>query len=205
MPLPRLQMIRNLLFLLCNTLLITYLTASPVVAQKVKIKCDTLPKIEYMSIPLDDYGKLPCDGYVKRNHIDGTMKNCTLWEGKYYNFDSDGILIRVDIYKSGKWSGCLAEARDSIIVGKNYRDKTYLAEQGTVLRGTMHRHTKASISTGCSSFYLKASDGKTYWIASKSFELIDNVEKAVKLEVTSFPAAEGRSTCYSVVWIREVR
>lgn len=32
---------------------------------------------------------------------EGTFKNGKLWDGKVYVFDKDGILLKVEIYKSG--------------------------------------------------------------------------------------------------------
>jgi len=35
----------------------------------------------------------------------GTFKNGRLWNGKWYKYNRDGILLRVDIYRSGKFIG----------------------------------------------------------------------------------------------------
>ena len=34
---------------------------------------------------------------------EGEFKNCSLWNGKYYIYDKDGLLLKVEIYKNGKY------------------------------------------------------------------------------------------------------
>jgi antitoxin component YwqK of YwqJK toxin-antitoxin module len=34
---------------------------------------------------------------------EGDFKNCRLWNGKYYIYDKDGLLLKVEIYKNGKY------------------------------------------------------------------------------------------------------
>ena len=33
--------------------------------------------------------------------MDGIFKNSKLWEGKYYKYDDDGILLKYEIWKNG--------------------------------------------------------------------------------------------------------
>ncbi|UKN03117.1 hypothetical protein K6119_06270 [Paracrocinitomix mangrovi] len=49
----------------------------------------------------DDYNKL----YNDKDEIwmDGIFKNGKLWSGKLYKFDSDGILLKIEIWKNGKY------------------------------------------------------------------------------------------------------
>ena len=35
--------------------------------------------------------------------MDGMFKNGKLWEGKKYNYDKDGLLISIEVYKNGKY------------------------------------------------------------------------------------------------------
>ena len=36
-------------------------------------------------------------------YLDGNFKNNQFWEGKYYIYDSDGILLKIEIWKDGKY------------------------------------------------------------------------------------------------------
>ena len=70
--------------------------ASPVVA-----KGEELPNMGTFNG--NGYGKL----YNKNNQIakDGTFKNYKLIEGKYYIYNKDGIIQKVEIYKNGVYIG----------------------------------------------------------------------------------------------------
>ncbi len=54
-------------------------------------------------------GHLKADGYMKLYNkddeiiIDGEFKNYQLWNGKVYIYDEDGILLRIKVYKNGKY------------------------------------------------------------------------------------------------------
>jgi len=45
--------------------------------------------------------------YDQNNNISqtGTFKNGRLWSGKWYKYNRDGILLRVDVYRGGKFIG----------------------------------------------------------------------------------------------------
>jgi antitoxin component YwqK of YwqJK toxin-antitoxin module len=49
----------------------------------------------------DGYNKL----YNKNDEIwmDGEFKGGKLWEGKLYRYDSDGILLKIEVWKNGKY------------------------------------------------------------------------------------------------------
>ena len=49
----------------------------------------------------DGYNKL----YNKADELwmDGNFKSGKLWDGKYYKYDSDGILLKIEIWKEGKY------------------------------------------------------------------------------------------------------
>lgn len=52
---------------------------------------------------------LECNGYNKVYNdndelsMDGEFKSCKLWDGKEYIYDSDGILLKIKVYKNGKY------------------------------------------------------------------------------------------------------
>lgn len=56
-----------------------------------------------------DGKKFAADGYNKLYNkadeleMDGTFKGGKLWEGKLYKYDSDGILLKIEIWKNGKY------------------------------------------------------------------------------------------------------
>jgi antitoxin component YwqK of YwqJK toxin-antitoxin module len=58
-----------------------------------------------------DGGKLPKDGYHKTYNpnqdleMDGEFKNGKLWNGKWYKYDKNGLLYKIEIYKDGKYFG----------------------------------------------------------------------------------------------------
>jgi antitoxin component YwqK of YwqJK toxin-antitoxin module len=35
--------------------------------------------------------------------MDGTFRNGSLWDGKVYEYDADGIIMKVKVYKNGKY------------------------------------------------------------------------------------------------------
>jgi hypothetical protein len=35
--------------------------------------------------------------------MDGQFKNSRLWDGKLYVYDSEGILLKIEIWKEGKY------------------------------------------------------------------------------------------------------
>ena len=43
--------------------------------------------------------------YNKNDEIwmDGTFRNGSLWDGKVYEYDIDGIIMKVKVYKKGKY------------------------------------------------------------------------------------------------------
>jgi antitoxin component YwqK of YwqJK toxin-antitoxin module len=53
----------------------------------------------------------PCEGYQKRYdnnkqiEFDGEFRRCKLWNGKWYKYDTNGLLIKVEIYKNGTYAG----------------------------------------------------------------------------------------------------
>ena len=49
----------------------------------------------------DGYNKL----YTKDKNLllDGEFKNGCLWDGKHYRYDKDGLLLKVEIYKDGRY------------------------------------------------------------------------------------------------------
>lgn len=51
----------------------------------------------------DEYFKLYDE--QKRITHDGVFKNGKLWNGKHYIYDKDGILLKIEIYKNGKYFG----------------------------------------------------------------------------------------------------
>jgi len=56
-----------------------------------------------------DGKEFACSGYNKLYNkadeiwMDGTFKDCKLWEGKLYKYDSDGILIKFEVWKNGAY------------------------------------------------------------------------------------------------------
>lgn len=56
-----------------------------------------------------DGSDFACNGYNKLYNdsedlwMDGTFKNCELWEGKLYKYDTDGILLKLEVWKNGKY------------------------------------------------------------------------------------------------------
>ena len=56
-----------------------------------------------------DGKKFQSDGYNKVYNeddelwMDGTFKSGKLWEGKLYKYDSDGILLKIEIWKNGAY------------------------------------------------------------------------------------------------------
>lgn len=58
---------------------------------------------------LKDGTKFKADGYNKLYNkaedlwMDGTFKGGKLWEGKLYKYDSDGILLKIEIWKNGAY------------------------------------------------------------------------------------------------------
>ena len=71
-------------------------------------KMDTLLKI--WPDPEPDPHK-HCNGYQKLYSsgkllkYEGVFKNCKLWEGKHYKYDLNGLLVKIEIYKEGKYFG----------------------------------------------------------------------------------------------------
>jgi antitoxin component YwqK of YwqJK toxin-antitoxin module len=55
--------------------------------------------------------KLPKDGYAKTYNanqdleMDGEFKGGKLWNGKWYKYDKNGLLYKIEIYKNGKYFG----------------------------------------------------------------------------------------------------
>lgn len=51
------------------------------------------------------------DGYAKRFNenndilMDGEFKKGKLWNGKWYKYDKNGLLIKIEVYKNGKYVG----------------------------------------------------------------------------------------------------
>ncbi len=56
-------------------------------------------------------GKTARDGYYKTYNnnkdleMDGEFKNGKLWNGKWYKYDENGLLHKIEIYKNGKYFG----------------------------------------------------------------------------------------------------
>jgi len=50
----------------------------------------------------DGYNKIP-DGNHDKSWMEGEFKNGRLWNGKLYIYDDDGLLLRIEIYKDGKY------------------------------------------------------------------------------------------------------
>lgn len=56
-----------------------------------------------------DGSTFKCTGYNKVYNendelwMDGEFKNCRLWDGKLYKYDADGILLKIEIWKNGKY------------------------------------------------------------------------------------------------------
>jgi antitoxin component YwqK of YwqJK toxin-antitoxin module len=49
----------------------------------------------------DGYNKV----YNEKNelYLEGIFKNGLLWDGKHYLYDRDAILLKVEVYKDGKY------------------------------------------------------------------------------------------------------
>lgn len=50
----------------------------------------------------DGYNKIP-DGNHDKPRMEGEFKNGRLWNGKLYIYDDDGLLLKIEIYKDGKY------------------------------------------------------------------------------------------------------
>lgn len=63
------------------------------------------PSMNTKSVPFnpDGYNKV----YNEKNelYLEGIFNNGLLWDGKHYVFDLDGILLKVEVYKEGKYFG----------------------------------------------------------------------------------------------------
>jgi hypothetical protein len=57
------------------------------------------PRTKGAKFVLNGYNKV----YNQNDEIwqDGTFRNGQLWDGKVYEYDSDGILLRVKVFKKG--------------------------------------------------------------------------------------------------------
>lgn len=52
--------------------------------------------------------KPPTEKYCKYNgtlRCDGKYQNGILWTGKHYVYDKNGLILRIEIYKEGKYVG----------------------------------------------------------------------------------------------------
>jgi len=58
---------------------------------------------ETMGIPFKKDGYNKTYNKDKELHMDGKFKNGKFWEGKLYKYDSDGILLKFEIWKNGKY------------------------------------------------------------------------------------------------------
>lgn len=68
-------------------------------ASKEKAPVVATPKTKGVKFQPNGYNKV----YNKNDEIwqDGTFKNGVLWDGKVYEYDSDGILLKVKVFKNG--------------------------------------------------------------------------------------------------------
>lgn len=82
----------------------------------VEIKEAPVEKVEHKDVVPDteskpNLGQLNCNGYNKlfnRNRQvtqDGVFKKCKLWNGKWHRYDSNGLLISIEIWKKGEYVG----------------------------------------------------------------------------------------------------
>jgi hypothetical protein len=170
---------------------------------KVKIPCDSIPSNTYSLVPKHSKGKVPCNGKVSQYPIDGIMKDCSLWEGKYYNFDKDGILDRIDIYERGLWKSCQSWNGDSLEVSSGFDQIRIQTEIKQKYIGRLYQQTGDHISTGCGPFYIKTNNKEIIWVSSRKLSIKEFVGKKIKVVGTSFKPAEGNGTCISISEIKE--
>lgn len=88
------------------------------------VKSETIVNAEPLTAPKVDSGsggpdgsdgiikdgkEFNCRGYNKIYNkadeiwMDGTFKDCKLWDGKLYKYDSDGILLKFEVWKDGAY------------------------------------------------------------------------------------------------------
>ncbi len=171
---------------------------------KVKISCDSIPSNAYSLVPKHSKGKVPCNGRVSQYPFDGAMKNCSFWEGKYYNFNTDGILVRIDIYERGLWTGCQSWNADSLEVPSGFNEINIQAEAKQEYTGILYLEEPGpKISTGCGHHYIKTNNSEIIWVSSHNLSIMEFVGKKVKVVGTSFAPAEGRATCISILEINK--
>lgn len=73
--------------------------ADPSASKEVAPKIATNPKTKGVKFQANGYNKV----YNANDEIwqDGNFKNGQLWDGKVYEYDRDGILLKVKVYKNG--------------------------------------------------------------------------------------------------------
>ena len=134
------------------------------------------------------------------------MKNCHLWDGKFYNYNSDGLLTRIDIFEFGFWKACQtwnAERFEISTWPNAFIAPEVPKEIPPYYIGTLVHETGDRIPEDCGDFYIKT-ENEIIWFLSNTVSLMDFAGKKVKIYGVLLDPDACTNTCVNISKIKRI-